>query len=245
MEIRRHDMTSESHPRVAIVTGASSGIGREVVLQLAQEGWTLCLAARHALPLERVAGEAREAGAADIMIKATHIGIPAEAENLVDFTLEAFGRIDVLINNAGLAIRSPIGGMSSQLIEQLFAVNAEGPAIAINRAWPAMVKGGGGRIVGVSTLGTKDPFEGFFGYAASKCALNSFARSIAKEGSGVNIRGFAVAPGAVETPMLRSLFDESAIPRSDCKHPSEVARVIVDCASGRRDEMNGQVIWLA
>ena len=235
---------SQPSAPVAVITGASSGIGRAVALALARLGWRLCLAARHAHPLEQVADEARALGAADLMIKGTNIGIPAEAENLIDFTAEAFGRIDALINNAGLALLKPIGSMTAREIEQLFAVNAEGPAIAINRAWPVMVRNGGGRIVCVSTLGTRDPFAGFFGYAAAKCAMNSFVRSIAREGRAGNIRGFAVAPGAVETPMLRSMFDERALPAARCLQPADVADVIVACAVGQRDDMNGQTIWL-
>jgi NAD(P)-dependent dehydrogenase (short-subunit alcohol dehydrogenase family) len=96
--------------------------------------------------------------------------------------------------------------------------------------------------VNVSSIATVDPFPGFFAYAASKAALNLMTASAAKEGANVGIRAFAVAPGAVETPMLRASFDAKAVPPEACLEPESVARVIVACATGLRDADSGRVI---
>jgi NAD(P)-dependent dehydrogenase (short-subunit alcohol dehydrogenase family) len=229
----------------ALITGAGSGIGRETTLHLARCGYALALTARGGERLEAVADEAAQQGAGDLLIRSTDVGRPADAEALVDAVLEAFGRLDVIVNNAGMAPSIPVGKYDIESIERCFAVNAIGPAVIINRAWPALVRQGGGRIVNVSTLGTRDPFPGFFAYAAAKCALNSFTRSIVNEGREHGILAFTIAPGVVETPLLRSIFDESQVPREMTLEPEAVAEVIVQCATGQRDGEAGEVIWLA
>ncbi len=93
-------------------------------------------------------------------------------------------------------------------------------------------------MVNVSSMASIDPFPGFSIYAASKLAVNMFTRCIAQEG----LRAVAIAPGAVETPMLRGLFDESVIPRDKALDPAEVAKVIVDCITGNRAFESGEVI---
>ena len=97
-------------------------------------------------------------------------------------------------------------------------------------------------MVNVSSMATQDPFPGFFAYAASKAALNLMARSCATEGREHGIRAFAVAPGAVETDMLRAAFGEDVIPREQTLDPDTVARVIVECVTGERDAQNGDTI---
>jgi NAD(P)-dependent dehydrogenase (short-subunit alcohol dehydrogenase family) len=96
--------------------------------------------------------------------------------------------------------------------------------------------------VNVSTIGTVDPFNGFFAYAASKSALDSFTRSIAREGKPHGIRGFSVNPGAVETPLLRQNFGTNILPASKTLAPAAVAAEVVACACGERDDRNGEAI---
>jgi NAD(P)-dependent dehydrogenase (short-subunit alcohol dehydrogenase family) len=97
----------------------------------------------------------------------------------------------------------------------------------------------------VSTLGTTDPFPGFFAYAASKSAVDSFARSIRAEGKAIGVKAFAVNPGCVETEILRRNFPEKVIPREKALPPEAVAEVIVACACGDRDADNGNAIVVA
>ena len=149
-----------------------------------------------------------------------------------------------MINNAGFAPAEPHRRTTLDTLAQAFAVNAIGPGALILASWPHFVRAGAGVVVNVSTMGTIDPFPGFFAYAGAKASVNLFARSIAKEGAAHNIRAFAVAPGAVETPMLRGLFGADALPPERCLLPDDVARVVVDCVLGRRDAENGATIVL-
>ncbi len=228
---------------VAIVTGAGSGIGRATALQLADRGFAVVLAARTDKPLSELADTIKAKGQTAVKL-ITDVAKPEHLDRLVASTLERFGRIDVLVNNAGRATLHPIDKHSDRVLDYLYAVNALGPAKLIARVWPAMVAQGAGRIVNVSTYGTKDPYPGFFGYAAAKAATNVMAQSIATEGAEHGIKGFAVAPGAVETPMLRSMFDEQAVPEATCLSAEEVASVIAACAAGDRDADNGQTLFL-
>jgi len=228
----------------AIITGATSGIGRATAMQMASRGYDLHLSARHRCALVEVKCEI-DKRYESVKVRTCQIDLARSGvgTRLIEDALSTFESIDILINNAGFAPLTPIGQYDHFTIEQAFRVNALGPAEMINAVWPVMCENGGGRIVNVSTLGTRDPFPGFFAYAASKCAVNSFARSIASEGSEFGIRGFAVAFGAVETPLLRSLFDETMIPTSAALSADEAAAVVVECACGARDHENGSTIW--
>jgi meso-butanediol dehydrogenase/(S,S)-butanediol dehydrogenase/diacetyl reductase len=228
----------QGHP-VAIVTGAGSGIGRSVATLLHARGFELTLIGRTRSKLEETAALA---GATNALRIACDIADSERAAACVDRTLERFGRLDVLVNNAGIAPVVPIGETTEELLEEVFYANTFGPAFLIARAWPVFLAQRGGRVINVSTMGTVDPFAGFFAYAASKSALDSFTRSIANEGAEQGIRAFSVNPGAVETPLLRQNFGESILPRNRTLDASAVAEVIVACACGEWDGENGRCI---
>jgi NAD(P)-dependent dehydrogenase (short-subunit alcohol dehydrogenase family) len=232
---------------VAIVTGAGSGIGRATSLALAKEGYDVALVARGAESLEetaRLVQEAAPAPGARTLVIPADVGDRAAIRAAVNHAGEQLGRLDVLVNNAGLATAVPVGKTDEDTLLRSFDVNAIGPAVAIMAAWPFFERGKSGCIVNISTMGTADPFPGFFAYAASKASVNLMARSCAKEGASIGVRAFAVAPGAVETPMLRSLFDPKKVPPAACLSPDDVAGVILACIKGTRNQDNGKTIFL-
>jgi NAD(P)-dependent dehydrogenase (short-subunit alcohol dehydrogenase family) len=222
----------------AAITGAGSGIGRATALMLSQLGYNLVLLGRTREALTETASLC----GTPVEVVGGDVTDPTQVKHFISRAVERFGGLHALINNAGYAPLKPIDQSPPELIERAFRVNALGPAYAIHFAWPVMKAGGGGRIVSVSTLGTLDPFPGFFAYAAAKASVNLMTQSVAKEGARLNIKGFAVAPGAVETSMLRSIFPVTAIKPEQCLQPADVARVIVDCVTGARDGENGRTI---
>ena len=226
---------------VAIVTGASSGIGLATAHRLATAGYRLCLAAR----TEAALADAAATLPGEPLTVATDIGALDQVDRLVDAAIDRFGRIDVLVNNAGFAPLKPIDETDAETLRTAFMVNAVGPAHAISRCWPHLGTHGQGCVINVSTMGTDDPFPGFFAYAASKASVNLMARSCANEGADRGIRAFSIAPGAVETPMLRGLFDTAQLPADACLAPDDVAALIVACIQGDHDDRNGDTIFIS
>ena len=237
---------AESSSPVAIVTGAGSGIGLATARLLAESGWRIVLAGRREDALReagRSLADQTGAGGGHVAV-ATDVADSASCAALVARAMESCGRIDALVNNAGYAPLTPIAKHTPEMVREVFAINAIGPSDLILAVWPHMVLRKSGRIVNVSSIATVDPFPGFFAYAAAKASVELMVRSIAKEGKALGIRAFAVAPGAVETAMLRSIVPESAVPRSRTLAPEAVARVIADCVLGKRDSENGKAIVL-
>lgn len=227
-----------------MVTGAGSGVGRAVAWALAREGFAVALVGRREAPLEEVRREIEATGGRAVVMPCD-AGDAGAIRAAVAGAAKALGRLDALINNAGVAPLLNIERHTPETIDETFATNAIGPANAIAAAWPIMAAQRSGVIVNVSSMASRDPFPGFFAYAASKAAVNLMARSCANEGASVGIRAFSVAPGAIETPMLRAMFTEQMIPRERCLSPERVAGVIVDCVLGKRDGENGQTIYLS
>ena len=226
---------------VAIVTGAGTGIGLALCHRLAARGYRLVLAGRRREPLESAA----EALDTETLVHIADMGTPDDAEAVVDAAVAAFGRLDALINNAGGGPLAPIDQHTPDMLRQTLEPTTLGPAVAIARAWPVFTEQGCGRIVNVSSRASVAPFPGFFAYAASKAAVNLLAKSAASEGAAHGIHAFAVAPGAVETPLLRALFDEATIPTNQTMAPDTVAAVIEACLIGAHDDKSGETLHVS
>lgn len=231
-------MPHSSRP-VAIITGAGSGIGLATARMLAAEDWMIVLAGRREAQLHAAL---QTLPSHQHHCVPTDVGDPLACASLVRHVADACGRLDAVINNAGFAPLVPLAKHTPELVRETFEINALGPANLILAAWPLMLSQRAGRIINVSSIATVDPFPGFFAYAAAKASVELMVKSIAKEGGPAGIKAFAVAPGAVETAMLRSIISEKVVPVSKTLSPDTVARVISDCALGRRDADNGRTI---
>ncbi|MFT5423282.1 MAG: NADP-dependent 3-hydroxy acid dehydrogenase YdfG [Phycisphaerales bacterium] len=230
---------------VALLTGAGSGIGRAIALQLAQRGYRIALAGRRIEPL-------RETGKLTGLTEGTSwiaiqcdVGDPAQVEAMVHKTAEHFGRLDALINNAGWTGMKPIEQHTADEIRKLFEINAMGPIWAIAKALPIMLeqgKGGAGVIVNVSSMATTDPFPGLGIYGSAKAACETICLAIRNEHPQAesNIRAYCIALGAVETDLLRSIVDEDTLPKSAAMPPDRIAAKVVACVIGETELENGQ-----
>lgn len=226
---------------VAIVTGAGSGIGREAARLLAEAGHLVALVGRRREKLSETAGLI---GPDRCLVVAADLGEPGAVERVVSATLDKWGRVDVLVNNAAVAELSPIDRTTPEMLAGLFAVNTYAPALLIARLWTTFAAQRRGCVINISSMSSIDPFPGLSVYGASKSALESLTRSTANEGRAHGIRAFSIAPGAVEAPMLRAFWSPAEIPESRTLAPADVATVIVDCVLGKREGELGQTIVL-
>jgi NAD(P)-dependent dehydrogenase (short-subunit alcohol dehydrogenase family) len=232
---------------VTLITGAGSGIGAVLAVMLAEGGHRLALVGRRRAALEQTAGACvavrGEPGTRPApLVLVADVADAHAVQAAVTAAAGHFGGLTNLVNNAATAPAMGVEETTPARFETVLRTNTLGPAAATAAAWGWMVRGGGGCVVNVSSLASVDPLPGFFAYGASKAALNAMALSCTREGAAVGIRAFSVAPGAVETPMLRGLFDEHAVPRGACLSPEQVAEEIAACLGGERDAWNGRTI---
>jgi len=232
-----------NHNHIAIVTGAGSGIGRALACMLAEQHWSVALVGRRREPLEETAALVTEAGGRAFVCSAD-VGRSGEAARIVAETTAALGPVTALVNNAGTAPFHGLEQTDRALLTSTFEINLFGPAELIAAVWPGFVEQGTGVVVNVSSVAAHDPFPGLGVYGAAKAGQESLVRSCVNEGLELGIRAFAVAPGAVETKMLREDvgITTEMLPESDALAPEEVAQVILACVVGDRDEDNGQAI---
>ena len=192
--------------KTAIITGAGSGIGRAAALLFAQEGARLVLNGRRESEIEATAAAVREAGG-EAYVQAGSVAEEATAEALVALALERFGRLDIGFNNAGiLGEMGPTTGISRSGFEEALAINLTGAFLGAKHQVPAMLKSGGGSLIFTSTfVGYSASFPGAAAYAASKSGLIGLTQTLAAEFGPQGIRANALLPGAVDTPMYRSM----------------------------------------
>lgn len=224
---------------VAIITGAGRGIGRATALELDRRGYRLALAARGAEDLNETA---RLAGGAAAW--PTDVTDPEQVERLVRETLARYGRVDAVVNNAGLAPVRPIVEMTPDEWRAVIETNLSAAFYLTRAAWPAFERQRGGVVVNVSSAAARDPFPGFAAYGAAKAGLNLFGLSAAREGEKIGVRVHTVAPSAVETAMFRGLMSPEQYPIEKTLDPAEVARVIALCVIGELRHMSGEVIYV-
>ncbi len=233
--VRSKGMNSPS----AIITGAGGGIGRATAIELARRGYRLVLCGRTESTL-RATAEAAGNG----VIVAGDLSESATADRIVGTAISLLGRIDVVVNNAGIAPALSIEQTTDQQWRDVIDINLSAAFYLCRAVWPVFRKAGGGVIVNVSSLAARDPFPGFTAYGAAKAGLNLLGLSLAREGEPVGIRVCTVAPGAVETNLLRSLFSQERLPADKALAAADVAKVIGQCAAGDLKFTSGEVIWM-
>jgi NAD(P)-dependent dehydrogenase (short-subunit alcohol dehydrogenase family) len=224
--------------RVALVTGGSRGIGRSVSLALAEAGARVAVSSRKHAACIQVAEEIAAAGG-EAMAIAANAGRLEDARRAVEAVMERWGRLDVLVNNAAANPEfGPLLQHSEGAIEKTLEVNLRGPIRFLREAVTAWMGGHGGSVVNVASIAglRGDPMMG--AYAASKAALVSVTRTLARELGSMGIRVNAIAPGVVRTDFARVLVET----------PEISERILAQSALGRvadPDEIAGPVLWLA
>jgi 3-oxoacyl-[acyl-carrier protein] reductase len=229
--------------KVAIVTGASSGIGQAIAERLSEEGAIVVVNYGTSAEKARqvVAGIKAKGGKA--VAAQADMSQVAEARRLVVETVKQFGRLDILINNAGRFMPKPLAETTEEDFDQIIALNAKGPYFTMQEA--AQVLREGGRIVNVSTDGTHLSFPGATAYLGSKGALEQYTKGLAQELAPHGITVNTVSPGFTETDMMTEQYRQIGIQLSPLKRlgaPKDIADVVAFVVSEEARWLTGQNI---
>ncbi len=217
-------MTRQLSGQVAIVTGASRGIGRAVSVALAQEAATVVLAARSIQKLQETADKVTEAGGkAEIVV--TELTEEESIKNLVKVISEKFSRLDILVNNAGVTYSAKLEDTITEDWERCMQINARAPFILCREALPLLRKSQAGYIINIaSVVGVKGyPLQS--AYTSSKHALRGMTISLAEELKGSNIRVHLLCPGGVDTELVQKVRPD--IKKDELMQPEEIAELIL------------------
>jgi len=229
--------------KVVIITGASSGIGSQIAFKLAEQGAWLALAARDVDNLQEVANTCSHLGAKVIIIP-TDVSDKTQCQNLIERTLEKYGRIDTLINNAGFAVAAKFINMNDLTVfEKIMQVNFFGGVYCTHFALPHLIKSKG-RLVAVSSLRGKLPSGTADGYGASKHAISEFYASLRNELSGTGVSVTVIYPSWVKTGITgRALKADGtkkgvvSVHENNGMAADKCAKIIVSAAGKRKREV--------
>ena len=224
---------------VVVITGASSGIGREAALQFASEGSRLVLAARDAEALEEVAALCRDRGAEAIAVP-TDVSDEGRVDALRDAAIERFGVIDVWVNDAAAYMMGPVDEVPPAAVRRLFDVNVMGVVHGCRAALKEMKLRDRGVIINVGSVAGKAAYAQASAYCATKHAVHGFTEALRQELVGTGIEACIVAPATVDTPLFEHAANYTGRAIEAMKPiyaPSEVAAAIVGCARRPRREV--------
>ena len=244
-------MTESENRRCAVVTGSTRGIGRAVARELAAAGMNVVVnsSSERSLPAaEAVAAEIAEEFGVETLAVAANVAIEEEANALIAAAAEANGRVDVLVNNAGITKDGLMMRMSEAQWDAVLTVNLKSAFNFIHAVTPIMARQKGGSIINMSSVVGVSGNAGQCNYSASKAGMIGLAKSIAKEMGPRGIRANAIAPGFIMTEMTDKLPDEvkegwyKQIPLRRGGTPEDVAKVALFLASDLSSYVSGQVI---
>ena len=229
--------------KVAIVTGASRGIGRAIVERLARDGAIVVVNyAKSAEEAQRVVSDIQAKGGRAVSIQADMSRV-AETRRLVTETLSLFARLDILINNAGKFISKRLAETTEADFDQIIALHAKGPYFAMQEA--AKVMKDGGRIVNISTAGTHMSFPGATAHLGSKAALEQYSKGLAQELAPRSITVNTVSPGITDTGVLTEQYRKFGIQISPFKRlgsPNDISDIVAFLVGEEAGWLTGQNI---
>ncbi len=226
--------------KVVIVTGASSGIGYETALAFAREGARLVLAALDEKPLQDLAARIEALGGEAIAV-VTDVSKRDQVERMVGAAIDRFGRVDIIVNNAGYALGATIEQTTERDFRDLWETNVLGVLYGIQAVLPAMRRQGSGHVINVASAAGRIPFPGIGAYSATKAAVVALTDALRVEEASAGIHASVVLPVSTRTRFFEDarLVDSTSFvgPHGMLQSPEHVARRIVVCAKRPTEEV--------
>ena len=202
--------------RVAVVTGGASGIGRSIALRLARDGVDVAILDVNTVGAEAVAGQVREAGRRALSVE-TDVSNSASVSAAAERVHATLGKVHILVNDAGIAGFVPVVQMTEEQWDRMIGVHLKGTFLCTRAFLPDMLEAGWGRIVNVSSVGGLRGGPSLAHYAAAKAGMIGFTKAVAIEVGSRGVTVNAIAPGMIDTPMLKN----SGVPESIFAHTRE------------------------
>jgi len=229
--------------RIALVTGASKGIGKAIALAFAQNGAHVAVTARTTDELDALADQISEIGTDALPITA-NLSQEADIQRIVDATLDRFGRIDILVNNAAIIHpRIDLVNFDADLWRRVIDVNLNAAALLTKAVLPAMIENRSGKIINISSIGGRRGGKGRSAYRVTKAALISLTESVAAEVKEHGIDVNCICPGGVDTEGFREAFDSQGRAENPrLMRPEEIANLAVFLASDASSAITGAAI---
>jgi 3-oxoacyl-[acyl-carrier protein] reductase len=209
--------------KVAIITGGGTGIGRGIALMLSGEGCKIGLSGRRKAPLDEVMEKIYAQGGEGLVVEGD-ISEASDVERLVNTAQDAFGQIDILINNAGIGGGGYIHKHDIQTWDQVMAVNLRGPFLTSRAVLPIMRARNQGQIINISSESGLEYYQGNGAYGVSKHALNALGEFIQRENQEYGVRVDTICPGMVITEMTQN---SSGLDHSKCLYPEDIAELVL------------------
>ncbi len=225
--------------KVVIVTGGSSGIGKEVAREFLQQGASITISARNEEQLHQTAEELRKQGG-DVLAVQGDVSIEKDCERLINETLDRYGRIDVLVNNAGISMRALFADVNLNVIRQVMDINFWGTVYCTKYALPSLLKNKG-VVVGISSIAGIKGLPARTGYSASKFAMHGFLEALRIENLHTGLHVLICCPGFTASNIRNTALNKDGSiqgesPRDEQKmmQPNEVARELVKAVARRK-----------
>lgn len=230
--------------KVALVTGGSRGLGYQMVMALAQRGADVIIASRKLDNCEAVAQEARTLGRKAWAFSA-HVGKWDQCDKLIEDAYRSAGKLDILINNAGMSPRMPSHEVTEQLFDSVLNLNFKGPFRLASQVAKRMADGDGGCIINVTSSGSMMPLPQVVTYGSSKAALNAMSRSLAWE-YAPKVRVNTLSPGAFRTDIVEAWPDKGQgpipVPRGHAADPEDIVTAALFLASQSSVNVTGSIV---
>ena len=226
--------------QVAIVTGGGTGIGRGVALALAEEGVRIAVCGRRKAPIEETIERVKELGGQGLAVQAD-VSDEQDVQQLVKAVLDAYGSIQILVNNAGIGGGEPIHEQSVRAWDEILAVNLRGPFLMSRAVLPLMRAAKRGHIFNISSESGLEYYPGDGAYGVSKHALNALGEYIQRENQDLNIRVDTICPGMVVSEMSAG---SPGLNESKCLYPEDIADLVIWLATRRPNVKIGRPVLI-